>query len=77
MEAEIIPHLRLPGSSELFHDTVHAVCVKDCTAEQLDAWAGGCPDLEAKSGTGDRLCLVRCDGASQHSHASRIILSFF
>ena len=31
---------------ELFYDTVHTVNAGDYTAEQLDAWADGAPDLE-------------------------------
>ena len=30
----------------LFYDTVHSVCARDYTPEQLDAWADGHPDLE-------------------------------
>ena len=36
-----------PELVRLFHDTVHSVCARDYTPEQLDAWADGCPDLEA------------------------------
>ena len=32
--------------AELFYDTVHTVNAGDYTAEQLDAWADGAPDLE-------------------------------
>ena len=35
----------LPEITELFYDTVHTVNVGDYTAEQLDAWADGSPDL--------------------------------
>ena len=31
--------------AELFYDTVHTVNAGDYTAEQLDAWADGAPDL--------------------------------
>ena len=31
----------------LFHDTVHSVCAKDYTPEQLGAWAGGSVDKAA------------------------------
>ena len=31
----------------LFHDTVHPVCAKDYTPEQLDAWADGRTDKSA------------------------------
>ena len=32
--------------TRLFYDTVHSVCARDYTPEQLDAWADGHPDLE-------------------------------
>lgn len=32
---------------QLFHDTVHAVCIRDYTEEQLKAWAPGQIDREA------------------------------
>lgn len=35
--------------AQLFYDTVHAVCRKDYTEEQLDAWATGKVDLNAWS----------------------------
>ena len=36
-----------PELTRLFYDTVHSVCAGEYTPEQLDAWADGCPDLEA------------------------------
>lgn len=33
--------------AELFYQTVHSVCAKDYTQEQLDAWASGTIDTEA------------------------------
>ena len=33
--------------AELFYETVHAVCARDYTPEQLDAWATGEVDLAA------------------------------
>lgn len=36
-----------PALAQLFYDTVHSVCIRDYTPEQLDAWADGCPDLDA------------------------------
>lgn len=31
----------------LFHDTVHAVCIRDYSKEQVDAWAPAAIDLQA------------------------------
>ena len=36
-----------PQLAKLFYDTVHAVNAQDYTPRQLDAWAGGQPDLAA------------------------------
>ena len=41
----------LPEITELFYDTVHTVNAGDYTAEQLDAWADGSPDLAEWSRT--------------------------
>lgn len=35
-----------PLLAQLFYDTVHTVNARDYTAEQLQAWAPGLPDLE-------------------------------
>lgn len=40
-----------PALAELFYETVHSVCAKDYTQEQLRAWAGGCVDLQAWNST--------------------------
>ena len=36
-----------PALAELFYETVHTVCARDYTPEQLDAWATGEVDLAA------------------------------
>lgn len=36
-----------PALAELFYETVHTVCARDYTPEQLDAWATGEVDLTA------------------------------
>lgn len=36
-----------PALAELFYATVHTVCARDYTPEQLDAWATGEVDLTA------------------------------
>ena len=36
-----------PALAELFYETVHTVCARDYTPEQLDAWATGEVDLSA------------------------------
>lgn len=37
----------VPAMARLFYDTVHGVCAKDYTKEQLDAWADGNVDPDA------------------------------
>lgn len=36
-----------PALAELFYHTVHTVCARDYSSEQLDAWADGQVDLAA------------------------------
>lgn len=36
-----------PELASLFYNTVHTVCARDYTLEQLDAWAPGCVDCAA------------------------------
>ena len=36
-----------PGLARLFYETVHSVCLRDYTQEQVDAWAPGTVDLAA------------------------------
>lgn len=66
-----------PELVRLFHDTVHSVCARDYTPEQLDAWADGCPDLEAWDRSLRAALERRCSAPEFTVHASRTALAFF
>lgn len=46
MKLRMYQQADLPAMAALFYDTVHAVCMRDYTPEQLHAWAPGCIDEE-------------------------------
>ena len=49
--------------AKLFYDTVHSVNAADYTREQLDAWADGHVDSEARDNSfREHFTLVACDG---------------
>lgn len=68
----------LPEITELFYETVHTVNVEDYTAEQLDAWADGSPDLPEWGRTLlEHVALVAVEAERIVTHASITARPFF
>ena len=68
-----------PALAELFYQTVHTVCARDYSPEQLDAWADGRVELAAWDWQGRGVASALCDAlpAARITHASITARPFF